>query len=224
MSSAEELVLFQSYLGGGHCQTLLLLLVSKKYHRIWLLDQTHIQPTGNSTSGFLSLLVYSSGLGGGGAGRFPGGGGGPFLGGGGLLPPTLPPEVVASSLAGFGTLGGAGSFLPSSLGGGGAPSEEGLRRLAMFGRGLEGAKLKEGRLSREGGLGGGRGGGGLLADEPLGGGTGVGGLGDLSGGGGGLGEDPGVPLPGLDLSLGGATGGVVGVEGKAGLLSLAFDL
>lgn len=166
--------------------------------------------------------------------RFPGGGGGapPFFcgpGGGGLLlllaPPAdeaLPVELVASSLAGFGKLGGAGSFFPSPpspprLGKlpalGIDPKVEG-RRSGMFGNGLDGARLKDGLLPSPGG-GGGRllpgGGGGLFATPLFDGGIGVG-LGDLSGGGGGLGDDP--VLTGLVLSLGGATGGVVGVEGN----------
>jgi hypothetical protein len=53
--------------GGGHSQTLLFDLVSKKYQRFWLFDQTHIHPWGRSTLGFLSGLCMSSAGGGGGA-------------------------------------------------------------------------------------------------------------------------------------------------------------
>ena len=50
---------------GGHFQTLLFVLVSKKYHRFWLLDHTHIQPDGKSTAGLTSGDSKSNGSAGG---------------------------------------------------------------------------------------------------------------------------------------------------------------
>lgn len=50
---------------GGHFQTLLFVLVSKKYHLFWLLDQTQIHPDGKSTAGLTSGDSKSKGSAGG---------------------------------------------------------------------------------------------------------------------------------------------------------------
>lgn len=64
--------------GGGHCQTLLFVFVSKKYHLLLLLDHTHIQPCGKFTLGLgvgSVEFVCVGDIGGGGAccGTEPGG-------------------------------------------------------------------------------------------------------------------------------------------------------
>ena len=188
----------------------------------------------------VTLALRCLGAGGGGAPCCLGGhgGGGFFLAVADDAEDVLPPLVAFSSLLGIGMLGGGGNFfeaksllLPLSfdVDGGAAPRVEEGRRKGIEGNGLDGARLKDGLLSNEGGGGGffpPGGGGGFFDVEPFG--VGVGGgaafgaaFGDMGGGGGGLGDipPPASLLPGLDFIFGGATGGVVGVDGGIYLAS-----
>ena len=157
----------------------------------------------------VKLALRCLGAGGGGAPCCLGGpgGGGFFLAVADVAEDVLPPLVVFSSLAGIGMLGGGGNFfeaesllLPLSFdvdGGAGPRVEEGLRK-GIEGKGLDGARLKDGFLSNEGGGGGffpPGGGGGFFGVEPFGVGSGGGAVfcaafGDKGGGGGGLDDIP----------------------------------
>ena len=173
-----------------------------------------------------------------------GGGGAPCLGGpggGGFFFPVadegevvLPPLVCFSSFPGIGTFGGRGSFFvaasPLPLEVGAEPSVDDGFRNGIDGNGLDGTRVKDCLFSNEGGGGGffpPGGGGGFFDNDPFGIDTGGGAalgviFGDNGGGGGGFGDSPPPETlaPGLDFNFGGATGGVVGVDGGVNLASI----